>query len=64
MKNYRDLGGCYPPRPTALTDNTSPLFFIRYSVGLLFPHLSKLKAIGHRQNKNALNVTKLGREVG
>ena len=22
MKNYGDLGGCYPPRPTALTDNT------------------------------------------
>ena len=22
MKNYRDLGGCYPPRPTASTDNT------------------------------------------
>ena len=38
--------------------------FIRYSVGLLLPHLSKLKALGHRQKKNALNVTKLGREVG
>ena len=22
MKNYEDLGGCYPPRPTASTDNT------------------------------------------
>ena len=22
MKNYGDLGGCYPPRPTASTDNT------------------------------------------
>ena len=22
MKNYGDLGGCYPPRPTVLTDNT------------------------------------------
>ena len=22
MKKYRDLGGCYPPRPTGLTDNT------------------------------------------
>ena len=22
MKNYGDLGGCYPPWPTALTDNT------------------------------------------
>ena len=22
MKNYGDLGGCYPPRPTALMDNT------------------------------------------
>ena len=22
MKNYRDLGGCYPPQPTASTDNT------------------------------------------
>ena len=22
MKNYGDLGGCYPPRNTALTDNT------------------------------------------
>ena len=22
MKNYGDRGGCYPPRPTALTDNT------------------------------------------
>ena len=21
MKNYGDLGGCYPPRPTASTDN-------------------------------------------
>ena len=21
MKNYRDLGGCYPPRPTASRDN-------------------------------------------
>ena len=21
MKNYRDLGGCYPPWPTASTDN-------------------------------------------
>ena len=22
MKNYGDLGGCYSPQPTALTDNT------------------------------------------
>ena len=22
MKNYGDLGGCYPPRPTTSTDNT------------------------------------------
>ena len=22
MKNYGDLGRCYPPRPTASTDNT------------------------------------------
>ena len=22
MKNYGDLGGCYPPRPTSSTDNT------------------------------------------
>ena len=22
MKNYGGLGGCYPPRPTASTDNT------------------------------------------
>ena len=22
MKNYGDLGGCYPPRPTASRDNT------------------------------------------
>ena len=22
MKNYGDLGGCYPPRPTASTGNT------------------------------------------
>ena len=22
MKNYEDLGACYPPRPTASTDNT------------------------------------------
>ena len=22
MKNYGDLGGCYPPRPTASTHNT------------------------------------------
>ena len=22
MKNYGDLGGCYPPRPTDSTDNT------------------------------------------
>ena len=22
MKNYGDLGGCYPLRPTASTDNT------------------------------------------
>ena len=22
MKNYGDQGGCYPPRPTASTDNT------------------------------------------
>ena len=21
MKNYGDLGGCYPPRPTSSTDN-------------------------------------------
>ena len=25
MKNYGDLGACYPPRPTAATDNTLPL---------------------------------------
>ena len=24
MKNYGDLGGCYPPRPTASTDNILP----------------------------------------
>ena len=23
MKNYEDLGGCYPPRPTASMDFTS-----------------------------------------
>ena len=22
MKNYGDLEGCYPPQPTAMTDNT------------------------------------------
>ena len=22
MKNYGDLGGCYPPQPAASTDNT------------------------------------------
>ena len=22
MKNYGDLGGCYPPQPTASMDNT------------------------------------------
>ena len=22
MKNYGEQGGCYPPRPTASTDNT------------------------------------------
>ena len=22
MKNYADLGGCYPPQPSALADNT------------------------------------------
>ena len=22
MKNYADLGGCYPPPPSALVDNT------------------------------------------
>ena len=22
MKNYGDFGGCYPPLPTASTDNT------------------------------------------
>ena len=25
MKNYGDLGGCYPPRPTASSDNTLDL---------------------------------------
>ena len=25
MKNYGDLGGCYPPRPTAASDNTLDL---------------------------------------
>ena len=29
MKNYGDLGGFYPPRPTASTDNT-PLDHIQY----------------------------------
>jgi len=32
MKNYGDLGGCYPPRPTASTDNT-----------LLDPHNSSVR---------------------
>ena len=33
MKNYGDLGGCYPPWPTASTDNTLLDLhnFIRYS---------------------------------
>ena len=37
MKNYRDLGGCYPPRPTASTDNTLLYLhnhFKRYSASL------------------------------
>ena len=24
MKNSADLGGCYPPRPSAMVDNTLP----------------------------------------
>ena len=24
MKNYADQGGCYPPKPKAEADNTSP----------------------------------------
>ena len=32
MKNYGDRGGCYPPRPTASTDNT-PLDLHNFSYG-------------------------------
>ena len=31
---------------------------------LLLPHLSKVSSLGHGQKYNALNVTKLSREVG
>ena len=34
MKNSADLGGCFPPRPSASVDNTlleSAEFFISYS---------------------------------
>ena len=32
MKNYGDRGGCYPPRPTASTDNTLPISIILYMI--------------------------------
>ena len=36
MKNYGDLGGCYPPWPTASTDNT--LFDLHNSSYATQPH--------------------------
>ena len=38
MKNCGDLGGCYPPRPTATTDNT--LFDLHNSSQATQPHSS------------------------
>ena len=38
MKNYVDLGKCYPPWPTASTDNTLldlHKFFKRYSASFI-----------------------------
>ena len=38
MKNYGDLGGCYPPRPTASRDNILLDFhnsFLRYSASFI-----------------------------
>ena len=38
MKNYGDLGKCYPPWPTATTDNTLldlHKFFKRYSASFI-----------------------------
>ena len=42
MKNYGDLGGCYPPRPTAL-------IFIQISniMGLRYGNYKRLLLCGH-----------------
>ena len=66
MKNYGDLGGCYPPRPTASTDNTPSisiilqkilslihsLLNIRHSYNVL---LKRSSQIIHTYKKNSLN---------
>ena len=36
MKNSADLGGCYPPRPSASVDNT--LFYLQNSSNPTQPH--------------------------
>ena len=54
MKNYGDLGGSYPPRPTASTDNTlldlhnssqdtqPHSLIVKYSLSIVFQFLAPL----------------------
>jgi len=44
MKNSADLGGCYPPRPSASVDNT--LLELQNSSYPTQPHLLIAKYIG------------------
>ena len=52
MKNYADLGGCYPPQPSASADNT--LLDLHYSSYHTQPH----PIIANNNNNNNNNKKK------
>ena len=42
MKNYGDLGGCYPPQPMTSTDNTLSISIILHKILSLFINCFKI----------------------
>ena len=54
MKNSADLGGCYPPRPSASVDNT--LLYLQNSSYPTQPHSIIAKYIDTQGNKDYVQV--------
>ena len=59
MKNYADLGGCYPPQPSASADNT--LLDLHNSSYHTQPHPIIANSYPHRKNSRHFREVKFTR---